>query len=309
MAGYPFDSPRIVAIAATVGLALGVGALSVFALQRGSGTGAGPETGSAPSLSFHTEAAPAPSATVVATPSPTPTPTPTAAFADPSLERLLAVSGDQVWRATAGACARPGVSAVAPVVEYSTDGGQSWRDVTPADARQVLNLAVFGVGESEVIAATGADCAPADLRTFSSGRTWWSYPDALKIATYVSPTDTSSVVVASSTTEAPCADARSARTSRDATGVLCGDTAWSLSDGRWSQLTTGAVALDALSGTILVAHVAPTCPGGVALTRFSGTTGTAVGCVANVDATTPAAVSMLGRVVLLWSGDAVHAPG
>ena len=222
------------------------------------------------------------------------------------------MQGDPGWRATAGACtAGAARAATAPTVEHSTDGGLTWPDTTPRDARQVLNLAVFGDGAGEVIAATGADCAPAVLRTYTAGRAWDSYPDVLAASTYVSPSDRASVVVAGTPTAAPCADAHSARTSRSHTGIVCGGTAYATSGGGWSELVSGALALDAVAGDIVVAHASDECTGGVAVTRFAvsaagGATGTELGCVSNVDASSPAALSVLDPDLVLWSGDRVH---
>lgn len=305
MAGQSGVAGRIVAVVATVGLAVGVGVLSVTALQRGEGAAPTGTAGPAPTFTYgdHTSAA--------ATPTPTSTDAGTTVPAA-ATERFIAVQGDQVWRATAGACtAGAAAAATAPTVEHSTDGGVTWTDATPRDARQVLNLAVFGDGAGEVVAATGADCAPAVLRTYTAGRAWESYPDVLAASTYVSPGDRSQVVVSGVPTAAPCADARSARTSRSHTGIVCDGTAYATSGDRWSELVAGAVALDAVAGDIVVAHTSDECTGGVAVTRFAvaaagGATGTELGCVSNVDASSPAALSVLDPDLVLWSGDRVH---
>lgn len=299
---------RVVAIVATVALAVAVGVLATLALQRGAGAASDGVAGPAPTFTFGDRA----------TAMPTPSPSQTAASPDDAGdadnaaqiaaagERFLAVDGRQLWRATAGLCAA-GTAAVAPVVEFSTDGGDTWNDVTPPDARQVLNIAVLGVGEGEVIAATGESCAPAALRTYTAGRAWEAYPQVLAASTYVSPTDRTSVVVAGApSATAPCADARSARTSRASTGIVCAGTAYVLEGDSWTAVTEDAVALDAVAGTIVVAHASDACTGGVAVTRFTGTVGVDLGCVSDVDAASPAAVSVLDSALVFWSGDAIR---
>lgn len=296
MAARPRVGGRLIAIAATTALAVGVVVLATMALQRGEGTGVSGIASPAPSFTFGD----------LATESPTPSPTPTAeaAPAESADERFLAIDGSQLWRATAGSCAAS--APVAPVVEMSTDGGRTWTDVTPPDARQVLNVAAFGAaGQGEVIAATGDACTPTALRTYTAGRAWEAYPDVLAASTYVSPADRSSVVVAGSASAAPCTDARSARTSRTATGIVCGGTAYLRDGGTWTALTDRAVALDAVSGTIVVGHVSTACLGGITVTRFTGATPTELGCVSNVDATASAALSVLDADLAFWSGEAV----
>lgn len=294
---------RAIAIVAVAALAVVVGVLAALALQRGEGTGDERTPSPIPTFTFGGDGAGTPSPT----PSPSATGAPAALSGDAAQERFVAVDGSQLWRATAGRCAAD-ATAVAPVVEYSTDNGETWQDVTPADARQVLNLAAFGeAGQGEVIAATGADCAPAALRTYTAGRAWESYPAVLAGSTYVAPTDRASVVAAGTPIAAPCPDARSARTSRTATGIVCSGTAYLQSGDSWTALTDGAVALDAVSGTIVVAHTSDACSGGVAVTRYTTTasSGTDLGCIDDVDASTPAALSMLDSDVVLWSAETI----
>lgn len=302
----PSSAARVVAVAAVAALAVGAGVLSVMALQSTRGSGTTQSAPPAPTFSFGG-----------ASQTPTPEVTTPAPTTDAATERFVAVDGEQLWRATAGLCAAD-AAAIAPVVEYSTDGGDTWTDVTPPDARQVLNLAAFGeAGQGEVIAATGADCAPAALRTYTAGRAWESYPAVLAGSTYVSPADRSSVVAAGTTVAAPCPDAGSARTSRTATGIVCAGTAYVRSGDAWTALTDGALALDAVSGTIVVAHTSDACPGGVAVTRYASAAGEAggadasaagtdLGCIDDVDAATPAALSVLDPDTVLWSGDTIN---
>lgn len=279
---------RIVAVAAVVALTAVVGVLAVLALQSTrAGEAPGETMRPAPTFSFGTDA----------TASATPTPS-TAALSPAADERFLAINGDTYWRATAGEC-----GGTAPLVEFSTDAGESWTAATPPDARQVLGVAILGEGDGEVIAAVGDACEPALLRTYTGGVEWGSYPDALAAATYVDPADRASIVIAGSATPAPCADPRSVRASRGVVGVVCDGTASVLTAGTWTALAESAAALDAVSGTVVAAHVTDACPGGLAVTQFTGTTGAQLGCISGVDPAEPAALSLLGDDLALWSGD------
>lgn len=280
---------RVTAVVAVAALAVGVGVLSVLALQSTSTSTAPGNAGPAPTFDFGDRM----------TASPTATPSPTAVASAPEL--FVAVDGSDLWRASSGTCGGD-----APVVEYSTDGGDEWTDVTPAAAVQVLGLSTFGAGQAEVIAATDAACTPAALRTYTAGRAWESYPQMLAAATFVSPTDRSAVVAAGASATAPCADARSARTSRTATGIVCDGTAYLSADGAWEPLAPNALALDAVAGTIVVAHVSDACRSGVTVTQFTGTAGDELGCITGVDAAAPAALSVLGDDLVLWSGEDIY---
>lgn len=299
----PQAAARVAAIVGVVALAIGVGVLSVTALERAGGTGATGTAAPVPTFTFsdRTPSSPSPMPTGSAAP---------AASADVGVaaERFIAIQGAQIWRATAGNC--DPAQEVAPTVEYSADSGATWTDVTPPNARQVLGVATFGEGDGEVLAATGDACDPTALRTYTAGRAWESYPDVLAASSYVSPTDRSSVIVAGAAVAAPCADARSVRSSRGQAGLICGDTAYLLEGGQWSALTTDAAALDAESGTIIVAHTdVDACADGVAVTRFTGAAGADVGCVSEVDTGVPAALSVLGADLAYWSGGTVRGLG
>lgn len=296
---------RIAAVVAVAALAVGVGVLSTLALQSVGGAGTPQTAPPAPTFTFGDLGTLAPAESPSATPTLEPQ-------SDAPQERFAAVLAEQVWRGTAGSCDANGDadgidSAVAPLVQYSTDGGETWVDVTPPGALQVLAVAAFGDGQGEVIAATGAGCAPAALRTYTAGRAWESYPNVLATSTFVSPTDRSSVVTAGNVVAAPCADARSVRSSRGEVGLVCNGAAFVLAGGAWTEVTASALTLDAVSGTIIVAHAAESCAGGVAVTRFTGTSGSPLGCISAVDAAAPAALSVLASDFVFWTGDSIRA--
>jgi hypothetical protein len=282
-----------VANVAVAVLAVGALGLSLLALRHGDGDGVSSTAATpAPTFSFGARESAEPEATS----SPAPAPIPIAAPA--ADERFLAVDGDEVWRATAGAC-----GGAFPIVERSADGGGTWTNVTPPGLTQVMALATFGVEQGEVVAASGVECAPDVLRTYTAGRAWESYPQDLSGAVYVNPTERESITVADAPVPAPCADARSVRSSRGIVGAICDGTAYALIDGAWAELATGALALDAASGTIVVAHISDACAGGAEVTRFTGTASETLGCIADVDPSAPAALSVLGDDTVLWAGD------
>ncbi len=285
---------RIIAIVAVVLLAVGVGVLSVWALQRGAGAPGASGASPAPTFTFE-RGMPTASAT------PTPTPTTPVAVADAS-ERFLALDGDTLWRATAGAC-----DGEAPVVELSTDGGESWSDATPTrvDAVQVLGVATFGEGDGEVIAAVGSDCEPAALRSYSAGADWDAYADVLTAATFLSPSGRD--------------DSGAPGRRRD--GAVCGraERADEPRRGRPDLRRNGVRADQCRVDAGGHRRDRPGCRGGHARRRpclgqlRGGRRGDPVrrrvrrrdGCISGVDVTAPAAISVLGDDLALWTGDAI----
>ncbi len=283
---------RVGAIVAVVALTISVGVLAVLALQHGS---AFPDESASPTVPVLPTDGASPTA---APPAETPTPPMPAAEG----ERFLALQGDQLWRGTAGSCA-----GAAPVVELSTDGGASWSDVTPAglELRQLLGVAAFGETDGDLVGAVGNDCEPAALRTYTAGADWEIYDELLTSATYVSPSDGRTVVTPTQRIEAPCAQPTSLRTSRGEVGVVCGGVAYQLDGADWAELTTGAIAMDAIAGTLVVAHVDESCADGAAVTQYEGGDATLLGCFAQVGVNAPAALSVLDGRVVLWTGDDV----
>lgn len=279
------------AVAGVAALAIVVGALSVTALQQARPSTPQGNAAPAPTFDFSDDGA---------APSPTPSDAPEAPSFAADAERFLAVQGDRLWRSTAGTCGGP-----APVVELSTDRGQSWTDVTPPDATQIFTTSALGDIAGETVAATDDDCAPTVLRTYTNGLEWSSYPEALGDATFLSPADSTTIVTPGSDPTAPCDDARSVRASRGVVGLICGSTAYALVDGDWIELATKASAVDAVAGTIVVAHHADGCEG-VAITRHDGAAVDELACIDDADPADPAAVSLLGDDLALWSGDAVY---
>ncbi len=280
---------RLGAIAAVVALTLGVGVLAVLALQHGSAL---PDESAAPTAPAVPTDSESPDAS-----SPPETPTPPMPAAEG--ERFLALQGDQLWRGTAGSC-----NGAAPVIELSTDGGASWSDVTPAglELQQLLGLAAFGETDGDLVGAVGDDCEPAALRTYTAGADWEIYDELLGSITYISPSDGRTVVTPSIEIEAPCAQPVSLRTSRGEVGLVCDGVAYHLDGRNWLELISGAVTMDAVGGTIVVAHADDECDG-ISITEFAAARASSVGCVAGADPNAPAALSVLDGEYVLWTGD------
>lgn len=295
MAPPSLRASRIVAVAATVVLAAGVGLLAALAIERSRPSGPVGTAAPAPTFSFRD-----------ATPRPTVSTSPPSAPDQIGLgERFVAVQGDRIWRATAGSCGRGGTNTPS-IVERSTDGGITWLAATPPDAGRVLSVSVYTDDGVEIVAASAADCSPLAYRSYTAGQAWETRSDVVGAATYVSPSEPGTVVIAGAAVAAPCDAPRSARTSRGTTGIVCDRTAYGRTEGEWSSLVSDAAAVDAEAGTVVVAHASPRCSDGVAVTRFDGIDGTELGCISGVDATAPAALSVLGDEVVLWSGDRMH---
>ncbi|MCC2034066.1 hypothetical protein [Microbacterium allomyrinae] len=285
-------------------LAVGVGALAVLAYRSTAPQprAAAPEP--VPSFTFGSRS-PSPTPTAVPAPTPTPAEVAAASVPDRSAERFLSAGSGAMWRGVAGAC-----GATEPLIERSTDGGQTWVDVTPRyrGVRQMAALEVFAPTEAEMIASVGDDCATQALRTFTQGRFWDDYPDLLAAYHYIDPGDAATVVTPDGVIPAPCADARSLRAEGGLLALVCNGSAWVWSGEIWNALpATGVIALDVAGDDVVVAYSAPDSCAGVAVTRFIGAVpsgGESVGCAEGADPATPAAVSVRDAAIL-WSGDTV----
>lgn len=279
---------QLVAVSGVAVLAIAVGALSAAALQQGNPAMPDGTARPAPTFDFGTDRASS-------------TPSDSAAESTPPAdeERFLAIHGDRLWRATAGSC-----GGEPPVVELSTDRGASWTDVTPPGAEQVLAVSALADIAGEVVAGTGANCAPAVMRTYTSGLEWATYPRALGDTTYLSPVDGETVVRPGDDVTAPCPNAHGVRASRGEIGVVCDGTAYTLFDGAWTGLLRHPIAIDAVAGRIVVAHGSSRCEG-VAVTRFDGVEQDELICFRDADASAPAAISMLDNQLALWSGHSI----
>lgn len=252
------------------------------------------------------DVAPVPTFTQLARATPSPTPSETTATLtsyDRSQERFLTVSAEILWRGTAGQC-----GAVEPLLERSTDGGETWTDVTPRylGIAQLVALNPFADGQAEMIALMGVNCEVQALRTFTQGQFWEAYEDVLGTSLYVDPRDPGSIVRAGSPVAAPCSDARSLHSTGTVIATVCEGAAYLLDqDATWRALpTTNVGALNVDGDDIIVAHDSDEC-NGVALTRFaaaSGLTPEDADC-ADADATIPTAIAVSGDNVLVWSGE------
>lgn len=294
-------SAKWVAGGAVIVLAIVAVVLVVLAIQRVSGADA-PEHTAAPVPTFRADTS--------ATPSPTPEPTPTAApLHDRSQERFLSIGAQAMWRGVAGAC-----TSAEPLLERSTDGGETWTDVTPRylEIGSLSAVSAFAGAEGEIIASMGAECGVQALRTFTQGQFWEPYPDVLAASTYVDPTNPGSIVTPGGPVAAPCPDARSLRSAGGVTALICDSVAYVLgADAAWQPLSTDAVtALSVSNGRVFVSHHTNSCAG-LTITRFDDATDGSsedLGCVDVTDVATPTAVAVSEGNVFVWSGESMNFP-
>ncbi|WP_159500573.1 hypothetical protein [Microbacterium sp. 18062] len=243
-------------------------------------------------------ARPAPTFTHGATATPAPTPAPpeptTAPVVAPGpAERLLVTGSGAIWRATAGSCGE-----VEPVLERSTDGGQTWADVTPRylGIGQILALEPLQSSEAQLVALVGGGCELQALRTFTQGSFWESYPDALSAATYLDPTDPGVLVTPNARIDAPCATAWGVRTGGGTTALICDGTAYQLTDGAWLPVADDALAVTASAAGVASVSTAADCAG-LAVTT------TASVCAAEASPEGPAAIAASDGSTVIWSAD------
>lgn len=247
----------------------------------------------------------------------TPTPAPTAAaqkLAAPT-RLLLALSATGAWRAPAGSC--PG----APVtLEYTTDGGATWKPSTSAGSLGATSVLDLERGASGAVIAVGQvpdACVPQELTTIARADKW--KPSDPPIGSwYVAPGARNSVASPTGIIATPCAAVIDVRTTVDQNvGVLCDDerlyrskdagATWD--PGLW---VPGARALGSnKQGYTIAALGTPMCAG-VVLEVFSPHMAprdrTVVGCHATTaDPATPVSVSVAPDAVWLWVGDQVVA--
>lgn len=275
--------------------------LAFFAVERNSTPPSDETPDPVPSFTLGTRTTPTPTASQTA-------PAAAGAGAPGADARFLSVGSDVIWRATAGEC-----GTTAPVIERSTDAGETWTDVTPAyrGIGEVLSLDAIAQVQAETIARVGSGCETQALRTFTQGQFWEPYADVLSASRYLDPADGASVVTPAGEVTTPCAEPWSFRASGEVVALVCDGVAHRLVDGTWSALpATDVVALAISGATVLTASEADGCAG-VALTRWSGADladQASLGCVLGADPSAPLAVAGTADAALVWSGDALLTP-
>jgi hypothetical protein len=276
-------------------LALAVVTLAYFALERTRGS----ETseGARPTLSItppaSTSASPTPSTTTAPSAAATDSPADGSTAAPGASERFLALGSSAAWRATAGQC---GVSA--PVLERSTDGGRTWRDVTPTylGVGQILAVEAFAGSEAELVALTGRDCELEGLRTFTQGEFWEPHDPILRSAAYITPGDGSVVSAPGGPVAAPCTSAWGVRAAGGTTALICDGVAYRLgADRTWQPLMEGAVAVEPSSEGVRTLGRGVAGCGGLSIDGAV--------CVDDASPAGPAAVASARGQTMIWSAE------
>lgn len=241
-----------------------------------------------------------PSVTPPASSSPSPSPTasssspPIAPVAAPGAqERFLAVGEQAMWRASAGDC-----GTVAPLLERSTDGGQTWNDVTPRylGIGEILHVESFVGTEARIVARVGDTCETQGLRTFTQGRFWEQDAATLAAATYVDPAAATVIVTPSGRIEAPCAAPWGAQGDAGALTIVCDGIAQHWDGSVWQAVAERAIAAVWTTDGARAARTDPSCAG-----LIVGDT-----CLADAPAG-PAALATSADTLWLWAGDTVRA--
>jgi len=246
------------------------------------------------------------------------TPPPTAA-AQPvpvPARLLLALSSTAAWRAPAGSC--PG----APItLEYTTDGGATWKPSTSAGALGATSVLDLERGASGAVIAIGQvpdDCAPRELTTVNRADKWKPNPTPIG-AWYVTPGSPASVTSPAGVLAAPCPAVVDVRAGVEQNvAVLCNDERLYRSKDAGATWDSGVWVPGARGlgsnrqGYLVAAMGTPMCTG-VVLEVFAPSMAprdrTVVGChETDADpAVTPVSISVAADAVWLWVGDQIVA--
>ncbi|MFE1665392.1 hypothetical protein [Microbacterium sp. P02] len=209
-----------------------------------------------------------------------------------------------MWRATAGEC-----GGAAPTIDRSTDGGRTWRNVTPGylGLAQIGGLDAFQSTEAEAVAGLAGSCGVNLLRTYTQGQFWDSYPTLLPVARYIDLEDASTVRLAGVSVDSPCVDARGLRAAGSTVALVCEGTAFALRDGRWSALPETDVAAVAVADpSVYVAAATADCDGLNITVHTGADVGMPVslGCVPG-SPSAAVAMAVVDGAAFVWSGNDV----
>lgn len=241
----------------------------------------------------------------------TPTITPVSQSTEPSVgnERmaepqisprfLTAVSETTAWRATPGSC-----DGEPPVIERTTDGGETWQplDVSVDGVRQVLALQASSEKYVAMVALVGSSCEVADLRSFTSGNFWETFAAGSERLPYVDPSDPGQVFVDGVALAVPCDFLQIARGTSLA--GLCDRGVQSKNQAEWNFIEVpGALALAADEDGLVAATTGSEDCKGIAVVTIEHGHSEMIGCLTSESHPETVSVAKTGDTLWLWSGD------
>lgn len=222
-------------------------------------------------------------------------------------ERLLVGTSTGLWRAIVGTCN----STSDPLLQFSSNGGATWTDVTPRSdgVGQILALrSTTGLG-AHIVGLIDPQCGLQGLRTTTRGSVWDSDAEALATTAYVDPADPEVVISPEGAIRAPCSSPRGLQQSEDGTlAMICDELSYVRPPlGDWSRIDIlGSVAIALSPGEILVARHSADCSG-LAITAVDlddHESQTERACVAAADPALHTAIAEAPQGILVWSGQA-----
>ena len=239
-------------------------------------------------------------------PSASPSASPGAGVDGVSATRFVtATSPEQVWRVDSPRCS----ANEAVGVDFSDDGGDSWQpvDFGSFDVREVLSVGAVNANAVFMVVATGADCEPSVLRSFTQGASWTVSEAGLPTLRYIDPVDRSVTVTLSTPGSSACDNPAALDYSATVAAELCEGEVFVSDDSGWQDSgLSDVVALSFAGDDLLVARVGAESCEGTQVARAADGDVDALETVTCFDEAVAqpgsAAVGEVGGDVVLWAG-------